>query len=93
MLDVNHGTAATPKAVKTVYDLAKSVELGLEEKADKKAGVYYVEGTGTTDGKWTGSNPAITAYYEGLTIAFYINDSGVSAGTTLNINGLGSVRI
>lgn len=93
VLDVNHGTAATPKAVKTVYDLAKSVELGLEEKADKKAGVYYVEGTGTTDGKWTGSNPAITAYYEGLTIAFYINDSGVSGGTTLNINGLGAVRI
>lgn len=62
-------------------------------KADKKAGVFYIEGDGSTDGVWTGTCSDITAYYEGLLIAYKTNIAGISDGTTLNINGLGAVSV
>ena len=52
--------------------------------------VYYVEGTGTTAGVWTGSIDGLTAYYDGLAILYKINIAGATA-TTLNINGLGAI--
>lgn len=60
-------------------------------------GIFYVAGGGTTDttnkvATWTGSNPAITSYYEGLTIAYKVGTAG-STTTTLNINELGAVPV
>ena len=60
--------------------------------APSNSGVYYVEGTGTTAGTWTGSNTEITSYYDGLIVAYKLNISGAST-TTLNINGLGAKTI
>lgn len=54
--------------------------------------VHYIEGTGTTAGTWLGSDPSITAYYDGLTIAYKVNIDGAST-TTLNINGLGAKTV
>lgn len=54
--------------------------------------VHYIEGTGTTAGTWLGSDPSITAYYDGLTIAYKVNIAGAST-TTLNINGLGAKTV
>lgn len=55
-------------------------------------GVFYVEGTSTTAGTWTGSHTRITSYYTGLTIAYKINKAGANT-TTLNINNLGAKTI
>lgn len=57
--------------------------------AKKTEGIYYIKGTGTTAGTWTGRHADITAYYDGLTIAYHTNIAGAST-TTLNINGLGA---
>ncbi|MFA5670666.1 MAG: hypothetical protein WC967_15620, partial [Balneolaceae bacterium] len=57
---------------------------------DVAVGYYYVVGnTGGTAGTWTGTIDGLTAYYEGLTIAYKIGTAGAST-TTLNINGLGA---
>lgn len=80
------GVAATPKAVKTAYDLANT-------KANKQDSLYYIEGTGDTAGTWLGSHDDITEYYAGLTIAYKVGIAGVSGGTTLNINSLGAVAV
>ena len=55
-------------------------------------GVFYVEGTSTAAGIWTGSHTGITSYYTGLTIAYKINKAGADT-TTLNINNLGAKTI
>lgn len=60
-----------------------------DEFAKKANGIYYVVGTGTTAGTWTGICDDITEYYDGLTIAYKVNIAGAST-TTLNINGLGA---
>ena len=52
--------------------------------------IYYVEGTGTTAGVWTGTIDGLTAYYDGLAILYKVNIAGATA-TTLNINGLGAI--
>lgn len=57
--------------------------------AKKTEGIYYIEGTGTTAGTWTGSHADITEYYDGLTIAYRTNIEGAST-TKLNINNLGA---
>lgn len=41
---------------------------------------------------WTGVNPDITEYFEGLTIAYKIGIEG-SVTTFLNINNLGNVSV
>lgn len=52
--------------------------------------LYYVVGSDSdTAGTWTGTNSAITSYYEGLTIIYVPKKAGAST-TTLNINGLGA---
>jgi len=54
--------------------------------------VYYVEGnTSGSSGTWTGSITGLTAYYDGLKIAYKIGVAGISTGTTLNLNGLGAI--
>jgi hypothetical protein len=54
--------------------------------------VHYIEGTSTTAGTWLGSDPSISAYYDGLTIAYKVNIAGAST-TTLNINSLGAKTV
>lgn len=57
-------------------------------------GVHYVAGsTSTAAGTWEGTNADITEYYDGLVVAFDVGVAGVSGGTTLNINGLGAVKV
>lgn len=51
--------------------------------------IHYIAGTGTTAGTWLGSDPSITEYYDGLTVAYRIPVAGAST-TTLNINNLGA---
>lgn len=60
--------------------------------ATKDAGVYYIEGTGDTAGIWLGSHSGITAYYDGLMIAYKPSIAGAT-GLTLNINNLGAVSV
>ena len=57
-----------------------------------KNGIFYIEGTGTTAGTWLGSHADITAYYEGLTVAYKVPVKGAST-TKLNINSLGAVTV
>ena len=57
-----------------------------------KNGIFYIEGTGSTAGTWLGSHADITAYYEGLTVAYKVPVAGAST-TTLNINGLGATKV
>lgn len=60
--------------------------------ANRARGLIYIVGTGTTAGVWTGTSSDITSYYDGLSIAYYINISGAST-TTLNINNLGAKTV
>ena len=61
-----------------------------DKYATAEKGIYYIKGTSTTAGTWTGTHADITAYYDGLTIAYHTNKAGGSSTTTLNINGLGA---
>lgn len=70
----------------------KNVQTQLDEKAHKKTGVYYIEGTGSTAGTWLGSHADITAYYPGLMIAYKVGIAAAST-TKLNINNLGAVSV
>lgn len=60
---------------------------------DKGESVHHIVGNGDTAGVWTGTCENITEYYDGLTILFKLNVAGVSAGSTLNINGLGACEV
>ena len=65
--------------------------------AKKEAGIFYIEGTGTTDttakvAAWLGVHQDITEYYAGLTVLYKVSTAG-STTTTLNINGLGAVPV
>lgn len=64
-----------------------------KNKANKETGVFYIEGTGSTAGTWLGSHDDITSYYPGLMIVYKVGVAGLSSGTTLNINSLGSVTV
>lgn len=65
----------------------------LATKAPKSSGIFYIVGTGTTTGTWLGSHDDITAYFDGLTIAYKVAIAGVSGTTTLNINNLGAITV
>ena len=67
-------------------------EAALNGKADLSEGVFFIKGASGTAGTWTGSHPDITAYYDGLMIAYKVGVAGAST-TTLNINGLGAVKV
>ena len=62
--------------------------------ATKAEGIFFIEGSGTTDSDaktstWIGSSDRITSYYDGLTIKYKIGVVGQTT-ITLNINGLGA---
>ena len=65
---------------------------------DIEGSLFFVKGSGsTTDttnkvATWVGSHPNISAYYDGLTIAYKIDSAG-STTTTLNINNFGAVTV
>lgn len=65
---------------------------------DIEGSLFFIKGSGsTTDttnkvATWVGSHPNISAYYDGLTIAYKIDSDG-STTTTLNINNLGAVTV
>ena len=60
--------------------------------AAKSQGIHYIVGTGTTEGTWLGSHSDITAYFDGLTIAYKVGIAGADT-TTLNINSLGAKTV
>lgn len=73
----------------------KQVQLpGSDTKYDliAKNGSFYIEGTGSTAGTWLGTHDGITSYYPGLSVLYKIPVAGASS-TTLNINGLGAVKV
>lgn len=59
--------------------------------ADKE--FFSITNSGTTAGTWLGSHDDITAYFDGMTIAFYQNNVAGASTTTLNINSLGAKTI
>lgn len=72
------------------HQLLKSKELGA--KANKSAGVFYIEGSGDTAGVWLGTHSDIIEYFPGLMIAYKPSIAGAT-GLTLNINNLGAVTV
>lgn len=69
-----------------------NLQTALDSKAAKNAGVFYIEGTGTTAGTWLGTHTGISEYYPGLMIAYKPNVAGASE-LTLNINNFGAVSV
>lgn len=78
---------ATTKFFGNVSGNASTADLAKHAK-----GIIPVKGTGTTAGTWLATCDQITEYYDGLTIAYYVNVAG-AATTTLNINSLGAVTV
>lgn len=83
--------------IKTRIPLVDGLQAALDAKADREQGIYYIEGSGTTDSTnkvatWLGTHSDITAYYSGLTVAYKVATAG-SSTTTLNINNLGAVTV
>ena len=70
----------------------QEIEQTLDNKANKNASVFYIEGTGTTAGAWLGSHNDIVSYYEGLMIVYKVGIAGADS-TTLNINNLGAIVV
>lgn len=68
------------------------LQSALDSKASKEAGVFYIEGTGDTEGVWLGSHEGISEYHVGLMVAYKPSIAGAS-GLTLNINSLGAVAV
>ena len=59
-----------------------------------KAVTTFVVGTQTAaTNAWTGSVPGLTAYYDGLTIDYYLPFAGTSSAATLNLNSLGACKV
>ena len=77
--------------------VTSNIQTQLNAKAERTEGVYYIEGTGSTDTEnkvatWLGSHSDITSYFNGLTVLYKISTAG-STTTTLNINNLGAVTV
>lgn len=66
----------------TTYDGSEAVSVGNT--------IHYIVGDSTTAGTWTGTCAEITKYYDGLVILYKLNVAGISGGSTLNINNLGT---
>lgn len=61
---------------------------------DRGQGIHYIVGdSDSTSGTWKGTCPQIKSYYDGLMVAYRTVVSGGGSATTLDINGLGAVRI
>lgn len=69
------------------------LQTALDGKAAKENSVFFIDGTGTTEGSWLGTHTEIKEYYQGLTIAYKVGIAGVSGGSTLNINNLGAAAV
>ena len=54
---------------------------------------FSITNSGTVAGTWLGSHDDITAYFDGMTIAFYQNGLAGASTTTININSLGAKTI
>ena len=96
-MKVGDGTKTYAQLPFTDEALRSQIVDTLDDKADKTQGIFYIEGSGTTDttnkvAMWTGSHSDITEYYDGLIIAYKVGIAG-STTTTLNINGLGAVTV
>ena len=97
--EVNAGGTPKPLDAATTIVLKKVVLYGGNRVTGNTVpteanvnGIFYIEGTGSTAGTWLGSHADITAYYEGLTVAYKIPVKGAST-TTLNINSLGATNV
>ena len=91
------GAAASSHTHDDRYYTETEIDTKLSGKANKSQGIFYIEGSGTTDttnkvATWTGSHSDISEYYAGLMIAYKIGTAG-STTTTLNINNLGAVSV
>jgi lysophospholipase L1-like esterase len=75
-----------------IEQLLNEIDIVSDHKAEKDTGVFFIKGASGTAGTWTGTHPDITAYYDGLMIAYKVGVAGAST-TTLNINGLGAVKV
>ena len=84
---------ANGNVIANTYATKAEVSNSLKDKADKENSIYFIDGTGTTEGEWLGTHADIPAYYQGLTIAYKIGIAGISGGSTLNINNLGAVAV
>lgn len=74
-------------------NVEKTFGKDLKNKANKSAGVFYIEGNSDAAGQWYGEHDDIEAYYPGLMIAYKPDVAGHSDGTTLDINGIGAVPV
>lgn len=83
-------TPETYKEMSLVKGIKTSDKFYGNLEGNSSNGVFYIEGTGTTAGKWLGTHDDIKELYKGLTIAYKIPIAGASP-TTLNINNLGEV--
>lgn len=87
----------TEHELQTTISNVTGLQTALADKANKTEGVFFIEGTGTTDSTaktstWTGTSDRITSYYDGLTIKYKIGVAGQST-VTLNINSLGAKTV
>lgn len=87
LVESSTGSLLNLSGTSVVFLTITASEIGKKENS-----TFYIYGTGTTNGVWTGSHPDITEYYEGLQIKFHLNIAGAST-TTLDINGLGAKTV
>lgn len=99
--DVGADASGTASSVVSTHNASTSahadIRSAIDSKANKSEGIFFIQGTGTTDATnkvstWTGTSDRITEYYDGLTIRYKIGVAGQTT-TTLNINGLGAKPI
>ena len=95
-LEGNADTATLAATASVAKLIENTLFIGSEKSFTGAADVYigetlyYVVGSESdAAGTWTGTNSAITSYYEGLTVIYVPKKAGAST-TTLNINGLGA---
>lgn len=89
----NLGITATATELNYVDGVTSNIQTQLNNKAAKSSGLFYIVGTGTTEGTWLGASDDITSYFDGLTVLYKVPVAGSSEGTTLNINSLGAVSV
>ena len=89
LFDVEPDAESYVNLTEHIRAAVEGMDLGKQEKS-----IHYVQGdSGSSSGKWLGTCPEITAYYEGLLVAYRTIASGGGSSTTLNINGLGAVPV
>ena len=89
VIGAEYARLSNGKELVTPDDVTDQIE---NEAALKSEGTFFINGTGSTVGKWLGSSNRFTDYYDGLTIRYKIPVAGAST-TTLNINGKGAKTV